>query len=93
MNELPQDMAAGAQIHVGQGQVASYQGTRFGGVCCLPATSSAAAQVVIAIRHRAREVTVQLHEGGILRLPDQMWQLQAIHATGCRWYATLARTG
>ena len=86
-------MAGGAQVHVGQGQVASYQGTRFGGVCCSPAISSAPAQVVVAIRHCTREVTVKLREGDTVRLPGQIWRLQAIHATGCRWHATLARLG
>ena len=93
MNELPEAMTGGAQIHVSQGQVAGYQGTRFGGVCCSPTTSNAPAEVVIAIRHGTRETTVHLHEGDTLRLPGQMWRLEAIHAIGCHWHATLARLG
>jgi len=79
--------------HIAHGQVSSHQGTRFGGVCCIPATSSAPARVGIAVRHGTRELTAQLHEGDTLSLPGQTWRLEAIHATDMRWHATLTRTG
>jgi hypothetical protein len=86
-------MAADTQIPVAQGQVMGHQGTRFGGVCCVPATSSAPARVRVAVRHDGRELTAQLHEGDTLRLPGQTWRLVAIHATGYRWHATLVCIG
>ncbi len=86
-------MTTATRIHVAQGQVAAHQGTRFGGISHVPATSNAPAQVRIAVRYDTCELTAQLQEGDALNVPGQTWRLDAIDATSCRWYATLARAG
>ncbi len=78
-----------AQVDIAHGQVTGHHGTRFGGLTCVPASAGRPAQVRIAVRHDAGELTANLCEGDTLDLHGKTWRLDAIRSDGRRWHATL----